>query len=512
MKDWKFPTLLGCAAISVEILVAFFFWHAAPPGWTWLGSGITNPHDTAVYLSYLQQGQAGQILLENSYAIEPQTPRFFAFWSILGLFARTGIPIIVLHEFARWLCTLILAFAVFRAACQFTNTDQDAKLTSLLAFLGVGTGWIYAAQFPPDIGFEFAIFPALLSGGAHIILSLALMLTGLSEASIAIRQRAQRSVWISAACFSLLMAIHPYFIPLIGIYLGANFLLTIKPFHLKQTAALALPFILAIIPALILFLPTFHDPLFYSVNVTANRLPLQPATLWLATLFPFIIALLWRFQKKISLTTKEQWIIVWIISAVICIFLPFPWTKRFTQGLGIALVFLTLPAWIAIRNRITASAWKYLGSIGLITIVGLSPIALVAADLRLPADASLRNEFYASSDQLAAWNWLNLHAQDCSILIDDPWTAIWTPAMTRCRVFLGHPIATPDTERKLAIWKRIFEGRADNSVFQTLHQSHVNFLLVTSPEMQSHMHATLPEKTWISVFRAGTVEIFKFDF
>ena len=141
MGNWKFPLLLGCFLIAVEAGFAIFLTAAAPPGERWLGDTLQNSSDVAVYLSYLRQGADGHILLGNLFAVEPHARRFDLVWSSLGLIARTGIPLVFLHELARWVFTLLLAFAVYGAARHIAPNERHARLAPLLGLEGVGAGW-----------------------------------------------------------------------------------------------------------------------------------------------------------------------------------------------------------------------------------------------------------------------------------------------------------------------------------------------------------------------------------
>lgn len=516
-RPWVFPLVLGACLVGIEIIIDLIALHGGPRGSTWLGAGMSNPWDTAVYLSRLQQGAEGVFRFKDLFAIEPQQSAIFAFWSVLGLMARTGIPPVLLHELTRFALTILLAFVVYWAARSQTSNDRDARFATLLAFLGIGAGWLYLflasvtgtpfSHFAPDMEFEFALGPTLFAAGVHIILSVALLIHGLRHAWKAFHEDLTRSAWIAGACFAALMALHPYFIPLIAVYFVLCLLFHVGRIPWQRSAYLLLPFALSVIPAVLIFLPLTTDQVFRTVNIQANLNPLQPLTAWLATLLPFFCAITWRIRRKRHLTEREQWLVIWIISAIICILLPFPWPKRFTEGLGVALVFLTLPAWFAVRDNLHGKNFKtmFVGWICLV-LAGLTPIAMLHADIRVLLASDSAHKLYATPGHTDAWDWLREHRPaDCVVISDDPWVNIWTPAMTGCTAYIGHTIETPDYEKKYAVWSKLFSADDAQTIETILSQSHATDLLLTASDAQTRVPKLLSDSWHVAYVSSDMV-------
>ncbi|MHB8830942.1 MAG: hypothetical protein ACYC44_02420 [Patescibacteria group bacterium] len=107
LKKWWFGLLLAACLIIFEILTISVPILATPPGFRWLGAGIFNTGDMAVYLNYLAQAKHS-FLVTNLFNNLPQIPRFDLFWSLGGLFVRAGLPPLLTHEILRWICTVTL--------------------------------------------------------------------------------------------------------------------------------------------------------------------------------------------------------------------------------------------------------------------------------------------------------------------------------------------------------------------------------------------------------------------
>ncbi|MFA6429434.1 MAG: hypothetical protein WCV84_02955 [Patescibacteria group bacterium] len=507
-KSWTFPLALGLWAVVVEASVAFLFFLHAPPGTQWLGSTIVNPQDTAIYLSYIEQGARGSLLFDNLFAIEPQQSQLLLFWLIPGLIARTGIPLILTHEGLRWIMTLFLAFAVYTIARPLTTTERDRRLACLLIFAGVGQGWLFSAvrsvlpitstleAVAPDMEFEFSVVPALLSGGAHIILSVALLAFGMHSAWQAMTRRTSRDAWIAFATLGFLLAFHPYFVPLVAIFLAGAALITQRQTSWHERLRVLAPLALAFVPCVLIFAPFVFDPLYKSTRVTANILPLRQPMTWIFTLFPFVVALAWRIKKRVGIKKEEYWLLLWIASAVLCLFLPFPWTKRFTQAGGIALVLLTLPAWLALRDRIQRySAFHVIGLL-LLTIAALSPLAFLQEEYQATLLQEDTPYFYASDDSILAWDQLRKDAPHCTVLADDPWIGVWTPAMTGCTTLFGHSIETPSYQTKRALAKQFFDTKNQDDSLRLLAQTSSTHILTTRKMTSEQTASLLRDTSW----------------
>lgn len=510
---------LGVAGILAALVSAILV--SAPAGMRWLGDTIQNPSDAAVYLSYLRQGADGSVLLRNLFAVEPHAARFDVVWSTLGLLARIGVPVVAVHEVARFAFAVLLAFAVHAAARSVATDERNARLASVLAFAGIGTGWIHSlwlhasgtwgweAYGAPDLVTEFSLAPVLL-GGAHAILSVALLLTGLRAIWNAFERPTVRRASFASAVVGLLLLFHPYFAFVFGpfVVLTVWWLRAFRAFRMCLAVGAAL--LAGTVPAAVVYVPLLSDPVFVRHHATVNALPLAPAGAWIATLVPFLLAVGWRAIRKVRLRKEERWLVAWIAAAVIALLLPLPFKRKLTEGVAVALVFLSLPAWAAIRDRVALIPFRplrLLQSGTLLLAAALSPLHLAASQLAWIAGGERAAWFYRSDDLFAAWDWLRARAEPKSVVVtDDKWTNVWTPAYAGRTVWVAHDHETPDYARKRAVWNRLIETHDPFEARALLASTGATHLLLTSVASRARFLKLLGAE-WAPAFSSGDVTV-----
>ncbi|MFZ2804483.1 MAG: hypothetical protein WA001_04625 [Patescibacteria group bacterium] len=519
---WRFLLLFALAIVAAEMMIAGLSVAGAPAGTHWLGDTIENASDVAVYLSNIRQGADGNILLKNLYAIEPAARRFDLFWSALGLLARTGASPILIHETARWICTILLVFAVFFAARSLTTSDNEAKLATVLAFAGVSLGWIKSIWLAlahmisvttpaaPDVSTEFSIPPTLL-GGAHIILSMALLMTTLWLAWRAFERQTMRDAWLSAAALGILVCFHPYFVPLFACYFVILLAVFARKAPIKTLAKLILPFVVCALPSIAIYLPLAFDPVFREHHLVDNILPLASWRTWLLVLAPFIAAFGWRIWKKKEITPRERWVFAWIAAALIAMFFPFPWKRKLTEGLDVALIFATLPAWVALWNAIKSPSriQTWANHAMFLMVAAFVPFQLLTTELAWLSNPTQQGFFYQSTGVFATWKFIHDKTpQDSVVVTDDMWANIWTPAETDRTVFIGHAQETPGYNSKYAAWLEFDTTDDSKTANEMLDGMHASTLLTTSTSSSAH-YKSLLNASWQPVFTSGQATVFE---
>lgn len=521
-ERWKILATIAAGMLAFEILLVGMMAFSGPKGTRWLGDTMQNASDVAVYLSEIRQGADGNVLLKNLFAVEPHAARFDVVWSVLGLIARNGIPPFVVHESARILFTLALAAALLSAARSVSESERDARLATLLAFGGVGTGWLYSLWLganglwkpmtyaAADVVTEFGVSPTLI-GGAHMILSLALLLTALRLIWTAAAERSTRRLCIGATAAGTLLLFHPYFGPLLAVYALVSFVTNRKALGLRHAAAFVGILTVGAIPAIVVYLPLAFDPVFRSHHLSANVLPLAPWPAWIATLLPFGLAFAWRWKRGLQIRADEQWILAWLLAAAVCMALPFPWTRKYTEGLGVALVLLTLPAWFALRN------WALRGVVGLqrvavgtalLLAVFLTPLHILASHAVWASNPSTQSWFYQTDGVFRAWDYLRMQTASSAVVIsDDRWINLWTPAYAGRTVWVAHDHETPDFAAKRAAWKRLLATDDSLEAESILARAGVTHFLTTTPESSARFRHIL-NGVWTEVWTEEGFSLF----
>lgn len=514
----RFPWIILSCTIFLLAALAILSVLAAPPGYQWLGDGIHNSSDVAVYLSYLRQGADHHFLLSDLYAVEPHAPRFDLVWSTLGAVARSGINLIVLHELARLCFAAILLITLWKATTDYTHRDEDTRLALLLLLGGVGTGWLYSiwlgmhgAWTPttyaaPDIVTEFAIGPILL-GGAHAALSLALLLTAIRGIWNGVTMLHKKHAAFGALAGTALLSFHPYFAPLLA---GIGILAWIRSPHRRRA------FVLLTGIGFFYLLPVgyyawlLRDPVFGPHHLSANILPLAPLSVWTVTLAPFLLAGVWMWRTR-TFSRSFSWPHAWlIILLVLLIALPVPWKRKLTEGALVPIIILTMPAWFALRDWARTSPSTVLRSLmsGLLLFCAfLGPFHLVTSHLVWIASPLHREVFFRPDAVFAAAKFIRATSSDDAILLADvPWTNTWLPALTGRRVWIGHDHETPNFSHKRALYHELLETTDAERARDILKDAHITHLILTD-DAQTQRLVPMLGATWTRVFSEGTVSI-----
>jgi hypothetical protein len=507
------PVLLAAGMIGVELLLLIIMLVLKPSGWTWLGDTIQNSSDVAVYLHHIGQGR---IWLQNLYAVEPHAARFDLVWSTLSVIhGFTNIPPVVLHECARLFFTLFLAWIMARVAQRTFTQKADAYLGCALATGGVGFGWALSVwtgirgqwtteTFPPfDLITEFAVAPSLI-GGAHTILSIALLLYAMEGIWKSMEERSLSRTFKTAFAMLALTAFHPYFIPLCGVMLiGACVWQRTLPRIERIRAILVLG--TALIPATIGYALLYQDPTFSQHHTIANALPLSPLRDWIVILFPLLLAALWMIHHRITLRDhlyRVRWCMLWVGTAIaLAIFLPVPWSRKLLEGLMIPLVWITLPAWRAGLARLpTLGRRMAIGALILVT-----PLYLLSTQLAWASSPTERLIFYAPPSLMRAWNVIATKYPNSVVAADRLWIGVWTPAMTGTTAWFGHVHETPHVQEKRDLWNAIQRTEDVTDARKRLDNIPVRTIITTSSSTRMRIETMNP--AWKTAFEDAGVSV-----
>lgn len=516
----KFPTLIAILiAASLSLLAALSFW-GAPAGTRWLGDGIHNSSDVAVYLSYLKQGADGHLLLHDLYAVEPNVGRFDAVWSLLGFVARSNIDPVIIHEVARIAFSMVLVIALWAAVKSCTKKEPDARLALLLALGGVSTGWIYSIWLgakglwtpmtyaAPDIVTEFAVGPILM-GGAHAILSLALLMTALRLLWDGILNAKQRETLLGSLAGIGLLSFHPYFAVLLGAIGLFAWILSRKRW--ASLKLLAVSGAVLILP-LLYYVWLIRDPVFGGHHIQDNILPLAPLTVWIQTLLPFLGAGVWMWRTK-HLPKQIEWTHAWLLTSILLLLLlPVPWKRKLTEGLSVALVLVTLPAWLAVRDWVISQHPRWMRNVlaGLLLLAAwFGPVHILVSHLTWINRPMEQHFFYQPITLFDAGRFLHNHASTHAVLLsDDVWVNTWLPALSGRTVWIGHDHETPHFSEKRALYHAFLDETDVAKKQELLAQIPVTYLVLTTEDGRTTIPPALGRE-WTRVFQSGTVDVWK---
>ena len=510
LKKWRFAFLLAFAMLTFEYLTIFGILALTPNNHTWLGATISNSSDTGVYINYINQASTSP-LLKNFFAGPDHITRFDSFWILGGELVKLGLSPIQAHEILRILTTIFLAFAIYITAKSVTNTEKHAHITSWLILAGTSTGWLYSVYMsitnswifgspvPADLSNEFALAPILL-GGAHMILSPALlMLNARWIWQILTGAKSNRIIpWIFIAYH---VSFHPYYIPIYGIItlIALFYNWKSKPFFnfLILNSAM-LP------SAIYYFYLIIKDPKLREHHLVTNTLPLDPIWMWLIMLLPIIIACIWILWNKSKLLFNDKnWVWAWLVAAIVCMILPLPWNRKFTEALLPLLVILTLPFWLHIYDNLKPKV-DFILKIALVVLLFFPFLHLMQSQLALATDPAWNKYFYATNQTIDAWNILKNEPSNSLIISTDLYTCLWTPAHTNKYVWIGHNHETPDFLNRFSSYNDWRKTTSTTIFSDFLERNQITHVLAHDKK-----YLDLFDDDWQLIFQEGDISVWK---
>ncbi|HXF69155.1 MAG TPA: hypothetical protein VNK89_05070 [Thermoflexus sp.] len=484
MRRWIQRTLQLWGGFLVTLLllgwpvaVAFLF---PPSGWRlaqpWYYGG-----DFSQYLSAMRQGMGGAWRIINRFSPEPHAPVLqYPFYVALGHIARfLHAPPEALYGAASILGLAVLWGSLHRLFAAFLPPSKLRTIAFAMLFSN-GPVWILPLMFPKTTWgsialdaatrIEYDTFLALMAP-PHLSLTLAALLNAvldLSELPVAIRAGVTARI---ALVLVVLAALNPFSLPTLMALVFLRTILGIRERRWAAKAGIVEAAVLTLlaVPLTIYYIRTFHHDPFW--GMTYGRQNLQPAYP-----LPLVIAVYgatgllgmvgairaWRLPSGPD-GFRKRYLALAAGGLLALAYIPLPYARRFTYGLGPILAVLAAPIVGELLAHPALERWRASPGlrVGMYTGAGIllySQNAFLYAIYALSflgAGPFPRAVFQpAAAFEAAAW----LRQQGPQVVVlaceeDGNFLAGWIEG----RVVLGHAGATFDVARKreevAAFWR-----------------------------------------------------------
>lgn len=474
----------------------------APSGATGFGTAwFVN--DFAQYESAMRQGaeQAGW-LVHDPFTAEPHPDTFmFPLYVAMGKLAATlHLPAIWLEQLAEVVSRALLVLALWRFCRAFARGRIAARWAFGLTLFASGFE-VFSAMLGGYTGnwsYEMNGF-GLLFAAPHVPLAMA---ATLELARDLLRPhpgiRLPRLIKVGALSAAIAL-VHPFHAPAL---LGAIGLAALAFWPSERGAAHLVGAVIAgaaAVPVLAPTVATFSfQPFWQATYSSQNVLPSPaPHELIVDLGVPLLLALagVVLFRGRVA----PFGLLLWLLLALIAMYLPVPYQRRLSFGLQPAVAVLAantlvgLPGLIGERRahvvRLATVAAAGLGT----AVVLLSVIASTFNNTPLPVYRSTRD-----LDTAAAW--LNETATSREVILADWQTANYLAARTPARVFGGHPVATLHPDQKQFQIATVF---AHPSSLLVARELNVQWLVYGPAE------ATLTGPNATPAFQVGAVRVYR---
>lgn len=424
------------------------------------GGFLLNPLDGTSYLAKMYQGWRGDWLFTLPYTAEVgKGALIYPFYLLLGHLARwLGIPLLGIYHAARVLFAAIMSLAIFRFCLAYLSFGKGSRLAFLLTSFGSGLGWLALpfGGFTSDFWVAEA-YPFLSAYvNPHFALGLALMLLLVAPIDTPTgKQSLRKSRIIDLLKFSLtslvLALISPFAIVIALLIWACMLIWEVIQARLERSLAELQGYVerLAYIavggmPILVYqYLAVKIDPLL-SGWMAQNVTPSPPVWDTIISLAPLLLLAPYGARVIFLNRNKAQRLfLVWILVALLILYVPFGLQRRFMMGIYIPVASL---AALGVDRMILDGRRFWLRSLLLLLMV--LPTNLLVLQAARHGIQTRDERLYLRRDEMDALAWIDANTLPDDIILASPETGLFIPAQTGRRVIYGHPFETVQADEQ----------------------------------------------------------------
>jgi hypothetical protein len=184
-----------------------------------------------------------------------------------------------------------------------------------------------------------------------------------------------------------------------------------------------------------------------------NITPAPPLWDVFVALSPLILIIPFGLRLLIKNNTSTPLLVVWLISGILLLYLPWGLQRRFLVGIFVPVVAL---ASLTLNRMVTESRRFWLRGITLLVLAVPTNVLIVQAGfhgIRVRDD-----QLFLTRDEADALAWIETSTPEDSLILSSPDIGLFIPAHTGRRVIYGHPFETVHAvDQKLRV-EQFFQG------------------------------------------------------
>jgi hypothetical protein len=455
-------TVVFLAFVTIPYLIA----HSAAGPASVFGGFLFNPLDGNSYLAKMHIVQQGGWLFYLPYTAEKGSGAvLFGFYILLGHLARwLGLSLIFTFHVARLIASVILLLSLSRFFGYYLSDSRSVRFALIMAAFGAGMGWfmlpfgVFTSDFLVAEAYPFLSCFA----NPHFPLSLALLLYLFTPEGITLENRSRRALGILLGFLAsaALALISPFSVVIaLVVWTGTALWQGIQKFGqgwrdwILQPIQQVLLIALGGVPILVYQVFAIRmDPQLSGWN-SQNITPAPPLWDVFVALSPLILIIPFGLRLLIKNNTSTPLLVVWLISGILLLYLPWGLQRRFLVGIFVPVVAL---ASLTLNRMVTESRRFWLRGITLLVLAVPTNVLIVQAGfhgIRVRDD-----QLFLTRDEADALAWIETSTPEDSLILSSPDIGLFIPAHTGRRVIYGHPFETVHAvDQKLRV-EQFFQG------------------------------------------------------
>ncbi|MFA5076011.1 MAG: hypothetical protein WC480_01175 [Patescibacteria group bacterium] len=449
-KERLIISLIILAVVLVSIAPLLYGYFIAGPQDHFLGAPYQLAADYPVYLSMIEQGRQGNLVMKNLYTPELQNPSLISpLWLLLGLVGRvTNWSNVFLFHLARVIAAIFfLYFLYFFVSCFFQKFQSRLMVFVLLIFSsGLGSFflpgenvWDVSVIFlktPTDFWVSESNTFLTIYHSALFILSQLLVVTIFY---LFINRLSNRRILVLVLLSLILGIFHPYDLvtiyAVLFVYLVFNFATDNKEWH-KIKAYLPMVFVSSL--ALVYYYVITKSEIAIGGWSTQNYNISPPLFAYITgyglVLFLAILGTFWVIRGK-----KDQFyfLVIWFLTSAFLLYAPIAFQRRLSSGLHIPLALLAGLAiekiWLETKHHFV---WRSVLAWIFIPLLFLSNIAVINQDIH---NYNQRDyPYFFPQEYYQSFLWLKDNVDPAEVTLASPSIGNLIPAFAGRTVYAGH--------------------------------------------------------------------------
>lgn len=527
-RELLFVVIWCCFCIGLVLLPYFLGVISTPPGKQFTYITTAPYQDTNSYFTWIRQAQGGHFFFQDQYTSEFSARYIFhPIFLLVGLVAKlTFIPVIYI-----WLLLIIVAdffllFSIYVFFTYFIKSTIQRALTFLLVTFGAGIGWLIGwrsidLRLTETTIFQSLSWPFIFSIALSLLLWFFISaLRSLTDENIHDYKLAKFAGFVGF----LLALIHPY--DLVTAYIVLILYIIFFTSFRKHLKKLLFIFLLPILPLIYDFIIQLIDPVLKRHNQT---LMLTDSILYIISGFGLIL-LFAVLGAKIIFKKKERsyyFILLWAISSLIIIYIPFPFQRRLIMGAIIPLVMLAsyffydlfdkiqIQALLSMKARLLKGIYFFALILAFLLLSTISNLIVYSRNLKAISTGEF--PYFLKTDLVQGMHWLDMQGSADQIVLSSEMMGSFIPRFSNLKVYLGHWAQTIDEPKKLIEVKQFFStATSDNDRIQFLTKNKIDYIFYSSYEGNQNNNDSMTglkkSKIITPVYKNFTVEIFKVNY
>lgn len=460
-KEWRWVVVISC---SLALLSFIPFFLISYQGFTHEGEivftgTIYDSLNVAGDLVYLDIASRGEWLGHYRHTPESHSGILMdVVYLVLGNLSRLfSLSTVIVYHIFRIGAAAFMYLCLYQLAASIWSKVRTRRIFFLLTALGSGFGWLLGGADYLDLSMP-AAFPfystlssihiPLVIACLALLASVIIMVTRPDETPVPTVNNGGTLVFLVGL---ILVQLSPIaFLP-IAIAFSVNTVLgwTADRQINRHQLSWLLWFIVPALPVLLYYaLLLQNDPII--ALIWEQSMSQSPPTIGVFLLsygillilaIPGLYRAIRRFERD-----GNQFMIIWLITMVVLIFLPTKIQLNFVVGLVIPLVYFAARAvedfWL---QKINQRYWIPVAG-AVLAFSSMSNVMIWAKPIF--TDEATDNMVMLSPEYHDVFRWLRQQEIDLPLVLASPEVSLWLPTRVEVKVVYGHPTYTADAEQK----------------------------------------------------------------